>query len=93
MQQARAAPTSLVVIVVVWQIVDAAVVEEEVGLDRNSKPSLVASIPTPGTPGLGGATTLWQPAHGGHVGFPQGRFPGRVLAMPEAVADWLQQHA
>ena len=60
---------------------------------RNDPFVPIASIPTPGTPGLGGATTLWQPAHGGHVGFPQGRFPGRVLAMPEAVADWLQQHA
>ncbi len=51
-----------------------------------------ASIPPPASPGLGVATTLWQPAHGGHVGFPQGRFPGRVLAMPEAVTAWLQAH-
>ena len=46
-----------------------------------------ASLPTP--PGTGGWVTLWQPAQGGHVGFPQGRFPSRVLAMPQAVADWL----
>jgi predicted alpha/beta-fold hydrolase len=35
---------------------------------------------------------LWQPPHGGHVGFPQGRFPGHVHALPEAVAGWLAQH-
>lgn len=33
--------------------------------------------------------TLWQPAHGGHVGFPQGRWPGHVRAMPAAVGQWL----
>lgn len=33
--------------------------------------------------------TLWQPAHGGHVGFPQGRLPGHVHAMPDAVGGWL----
>ena len=33
--------------------------------------------------------TLWQPAHGGHVGFPSAAFPAHVRAMPEAVADFL----
>ncbi|MBP6406478.1 MAG: alpha/beta fold hydrolase, partial [Ramlibacter sp.] len=33
---------------------------------------------------VGAHVTLWQPAQGGHVGFPQGRLPGHVLAMPEA---------
>ncbi len=42
---------------------------------------------------VGPHVTLWQPAHGGHVGFPQGRPPGRVLAMPQAVSDWLIHHA
>ena len=37
--------------------------------------------------------TLWRPAQGGHVGFPQGRYPARVTAMPVAVCDWLQAHA
>lgn len=37
--------------------------------------------------------TLWQPAHGGHVGFAQGRMPGHVRAMPDAVAGWLAEHA
>jgi len=33
--------------------------------------------------------TLWQPEHGGHVGFPQGGLPGNVRAMPWAVGGWL----
>lgn len=33
--------------------------------------------------------TLWQPEHGGHVGFPQGAPPGDVQAMPWAVGQWL----
>lgn len=37
--------------------------------------------------------TLWQPAHGGHVGFAQGRMPGHVRAMPDAVAGWLAEQA
>jgi predicted alpha/beta-fold hydrolase len=40
---------------------------------------------------VGAHVTLWQPAQGGHVGFPQGRLPGHVLAMPEAVGTWLAQ--
>jgi hypothetical protein len=38
------------------------------------------------------AVTLWQPTGGGHVGFPQGRMPGHVHAMPHAVGAWLAQH-
>ena len=37
--------------------------------------------------------TLWQPRHGGHVGFPGGRWPGHVQTMPEAVGRWLLQAA
>lgn len=33
--------------------------------------------------------TLWQPRHGGHVGFAQGPWPGHVRAMPDAVSAWL----
>lgn len=33
--------------------------------------------------------TLWQPAQGGHCGFPVGAPPGHVRAMPEAVLGWL----
>jgi predicted alpha/beta-fold hydrolase len=36
--------------------------------------------------------TLWQPAGGGHVGFPAGRLPGHVCAMPRAVGNWLLSH-
>lgn len=35
---------------------------------------------------------LWQPAHGGHVGFAQGRWPGHVRQLPEAVGTWLEAH-
>ncbi|MBP7131548.1 MAG: alpha/beta fold hydrolase [Aquabacterium sp.] len=41
---------------------------------------------------VGPAVTLWQPAEGGHVGFPQGRFPGHVADLPRAVGRWLAQH-
>ena len=34
---------------------------------------------------------LWQPPHGGHVGFSSGAWPAHVQAMPQAVADWLAQ--
>jgi predicted alpha/beta-fold hydrolase len=40
----------------------------------------------------GACVTLWQPAHGGHVGFPRGSLPGDVRAMPEAVTGWLAEH-
>ena len=33
--------------------------------------------------------TLWQTAHGGHVGFPTAGFPAHVRAMPEAVTAFL----
>jgi predicted alpha/beta-fold hydrolase len=33
--------------------------------------------------------TLWQPAHGGHVGFPSGPPPGDLADMPKAVGGWL----
>lgn len=46
----------------------------------------------PGPHEVGRWVTLWQPAHGGHVGFPQGRFPGHVQSMPVAVCGWLQSH-
>ena len=35
---------------------------------------------------------LWQPAHGGHVGFPHGPLPGHVRTMPNAVGGWLLGH-
>ncbi len=45
---------------------------------------------------VGSHVTLWQPAHGGHVGFPASQgplgLPGHVRAMPEAVGNWLLAH-
>ncbi len=36
--------------------------------------------------------TLWQPEHGGHVGFARGRWPGHVLTLPEQVMGWAVPH-
>ncbi|MDM0106685.1 alpha/beta hydrolase [Variovorax sp. J22R24] len=46
-----------------------------------------SSLPRAGE--VGSYVTLWQPAHGGHVGFPLGLPPGHVRGMPERVVDWL----
>lgn len=37
--------------------------------------------------------TLWQPAHGGHVGFPGGRPPGHVFTLSDAVMGWMAHTA
>jgi predicted alpha/beta-fold hydrolase len=39
---------------------------------------------------VGRHVTLWQPPQGGHVGFPAGRFPGHVLALPQGVMAWMK---
>lgn len=49
------------------------------------------SLPRPQHFG-GAPITLWQPAHGGHVGFPSGRWPSHVLDLPTSVCGWLAQH-
>ena len=41
---------------------------------------------------MGPWLTLWQPAQGGHVGFPRGPLPGHIRAMPKAVGGWLASH-
>jgi len=41
---------------------------------------------------VGSHVTLWQPEHGGHVGFARGGWPGHVQTMPRSVLDWLRQH-
>ncbi|MET0541479.1 MAG: alpha/beta hydrolase, partial [Variovorax sp.] len=46
------------------------------------------SLPRPGE--VGDHVTLWQPAQGGHVGFPRGLPPGHVQTMPQAVGEWLR---
>lgn len=58
---------------------------------RNDPFVPAASLPTARE--VSRQVTLWQPPHGGHVGFPQGRFPGQVQGMPAAVCDWLAAHA
>ena len=57
---------------------------------RNDPFVPASSLPRPGT--VGRHVTLWQPAHGGHVGFPGGRFPGHLQRLPAGVMAWLQQH-
>ena len=47
------------------------------------------NLPTHAT--VGRHVTLWQPPHGGHVGFPGGRWPGHVLTLPEQVTHWLAE--
>ncbi|HEY3635840.1 MAG TPA: alpha/beta fold hydrolase [Caldimonas sp.] len=57
-------------------------------LNARNDPFLPASaLPRPGE--VGPCVTLWQPAHGGHVGFAAGPWPGRLRPFPEAVAGWL----
>lgn len=58
---------------------------------RNDPFVPAVSLPTPAD---GSSTVeLWQPAHGGHVGFPRPPFPGRVDVLPQAVCDWLARRA
>lgn len=35
------------------------------------------------------SVTLWQPRHGGHVGFAAGRWPGQVRGLSEQIGSWL----
>jgi predicted alpha/beta-fold hydrolase len=42
---------------------------------------------------VGAFVTLWQPEHGGHVGFAQGRWPGHVHTLPKQVMGWMSAHA
>ncbi|MDP3700567.1 MAG: alpha/beta fold hydrolase [Hylemonella sp.] len=58
---------------------------------RNDPFVPAGSLPRPDA--VGKWVTLWQPAQGGHVGFPHGRWPGHVCTMPEAVGHWLLQAA
>lgn len=54
---------------------------------RNDPFVPASSLPRAGE--VGAHVTLWQPAHGGHVGFAQGRPPGHVLGLPQVVGSWL----
>jgi uncharacterized protein len=60
-------------------------------LNARNDPFLPAlALPAAGT--VGPPVVLWQPRHGGHVGFPSGRWPGHLQALPESVAGWLARH-
>jgi predicted alpha/beta-fold hydrolase len=54
---------------------------------RNDPFVPVASLPSPHE--AGAHVTLWQPAHGGHVGFPAGGWPVHVHTLPSRVMEWL----
>ena len=41
---------------------------------------------------VGRFVTLWQPDQGGHVGFPTGRPPSHLRALPDIVGGWLLSH-
>ena len=60
-------------------------------LNARNDPFLPAAV-LPSAREVGAHVTLWQPAHGGHVGFARGRWPGHLRALPESVADWLAAH-
>ncbi|MEO7392108.1 MAG: alpha/beta fold hydrolase [Ramlibacter sp.] len=49
----------------------------------------VPAASLPRTDEVGDCVTLWQPAQGGHVGFPDGHLPGHVRTMPDEVGGWL----
>lgn len=57
---------------------------------RNDPFIPASSLPLPHE--CGSYVTLWQPAHGGHVGFPAGRWPGHVMTLPEQVMGWVGEH-
>lgn len=57
-------------------------------LNARNDPFVPASS-LPGAQEVGQFVTLWQPEHGGHVGFARGRWPGHVLTLPEQVMGWV----
>ena len=60
-------------------------------LNARNDPFVPAScLPMPHE--AGAQVTLWQPAHGGHVGFPGRGFPGHVLELPASVMGWMKAH-
>ncbi len=54
---------------------------------RNDPFVPAASLPRPGE--VSAQVTLWQPAQGGHVGFPGGHWPAQVMTLPEQVMGWI----
>ena len=57
-------------------------------LNARNDPFLpAAALPRAGQ--VGGHVTLWQPEHGGHVGFAGGDWPGHLGDLPAQVTGWL----
>jgi len=54
---------------------------------RNDPIVPATSLPDPSR--LPSTITLWQPNHGGHVGFTAGFPPGHLLTLPDAVMEWM----
>lgn len=53
-------------------------------------------VPAHSLPGLrdvSASVTIWQPIHGGHVGFAAGPWPGHVRSLPDRMGQWLLQSA
>ena len=69
----------------------------KVGIVTLNRPKALNALNDPFVPAsslpqvaeAGPHVTLWQPAQGGHVGFPSAPFPGHVRAMPDAVTAFL----
>jgi len=60
-------------------------------LNARNDPFIPADcLPAPTS--VGQYVTLWQPAQGGHVGFPTGAPPGKATALPQALSAWFSQH-
>jgi len=58
-------------------------------LNARNDPFVPASC-LPHARDVGRFVTLWQPPHGGHVGFPGGRWPGHVHTLPDEVMGWVR---
>ena len=57
-------------------------------LNAQNDPFVPASS-LPQAASVGPFVTLWQPRHGGHVGFARGKPPGHLRTLPEQVGGWL----
>lgn len=60
-------------------------------LNARNDPFLPASA-LPDSSQVSRAVTLEQPAHGGHVGFVSGRFPGHLLWLPQRLLAFFDLH-
>ncbi|MFM7025118.1 MAG: alpha/beta hydrolase, partial [Limnohabitans sp.] len=49
----------------------------------------VPAYSLPGRQDVSPMVTLWQPRHGGHVGFAAGQWPGHVRGLADQVGQWL----